>query len=148
MPRYDKYDPISGGFRAPLNADLTFSAAGEFGPLAVSLNTSGRAVVGTQGASGVAGILVKNVPFYPRLGNVPGQLNAAVPIGGKAGDIVDIMTSGEILGVPTFTAGQKIYAIPATGVLTATATGNIPVGFMAEAGRLIVRVTPGAVAAP
>lgn len=149
MPNYDKYDPISGGFRAPLNADLTFTAAGQMGPLAVSLNSSGRVVVGTAGISGCAGVLVKNVPLYPRLGNIPGAINAAVPIGGKLGDIVDVMTAGEIVGVPTFTPGQKIYAIPGTGVLTATATaGNIPVGIMAEAGRLIVRVAFGVPAAP
>ena len=37
MARYDKYDPISGGFRAPLAADLTPNASGEWGPRAVSL---------------------------------------------------------------------------------------------------------------
>lgn len=141
MARYDKYDPISGGFRAPLAADLTFDAAGEFGPKVVSLNASGRVVVGTAGQSGAVGVLVKNVPLYPNLGNIPGAVNAGVPIGGKAGDIVDIMTQGEIVDV-ALVAGTAYYGA-SNGDLTATApaagTAGSKVGFTVEAGRLVVR---------
>ena len=56
MARYDKYDPISGGFRAPLAANLTLTN-GNFGPKAVSLNSSGKVVVGTAGTTGLVGIL-------------------------------------------------------------------------------------------
>lgn len=76
---------------------------------------------------------------------------AAVPEaspGAKAGDVVDVMTAGEIVEVPTFTAGQEIYAL-ANGTLSATpATGAVSIGFMVEAGRLIVRAVPGAVVTP
>lgn len=140
--RYDKYEPIAGGFRAPLAADLTFDAAGHFGPRVVSLNASGQVVVGTAGQSGGVGVLIKNVPMYPSLGNIPGQINSAVPIGGKAGNIVDVMTNGEIVGATGLNAGTTYYAA-ADGTLTATApaagTAGWKVGHTVEADRLVVR---------
>lgn len=140
--RYDKYEPISGGFRAPLAADLTFDAAGHYGPKAVSLNASGQVVEGTAGQSGGLGILVKNVPLYPNLGNVPGAVNAGVPIGGKAGNIVDVMTDGEIVSVTGLVAGTAYYAA-ANGTLTATppaaGVNSYYVGHTVEADRLVVR---------
>jgi hypothetical protein len=143
-PRYDKYDPISGGFRAKLAADLTFDTEGSSGVKGVSLDANGRVVIGTGGQSGLVGVMVKNVPLYPSLGSVAGGVNAAVPIGGKAGQVVDIMTSGEIVDVPGLIAGNEVYVTP-TGVLTTTATANFRVGFTVEASRLIVRLaTPTA----
>jgi hypothetical protein len=144
-PRYDKYDPISGGFRAKLAADLTFDAEGSSGVKGVSLDTNGRVVVGTAAQSGLVGVMLKNVPLYPSLGSVAGGVNASVPVGGKAGQAVDIMTAGEIVDVPGLTAGNEVYVTPA-GVLTHTATANFRIGFTVEATRLIVRlgVTPTA----
>jgi hypothetical protein len=143
-PRYDKYDPIAGGFRARLAADLTFDAEGSSGVKGVSLDTTGKVVVGTAGQTGLVGVMVKNVPLYPSLGSVAGGVNAAVPVGGKAGQPVDIMTNGEIVDVPGLVAGQKYYVTPA-GALTATATANFRIGFTVEASRLIVRLpTPTA----
>ena len=140
--RYDKYEPISGGFRAALAADLTFDAAGHFGPKVVSLNASGAVVVGTAGQSGGVGVLVKNIPLYPNLGNIPGAINAGVPIGGKATNVVDIMTHGEIVGCVGLVAGTTYYS-DAAGVLTATApvagTNACLVGHTVEADRLVVR---------
>jgi hypothetical protein len=140
--RYDKYDPITGGFRAPLAADLTFDAAGHYGPKAISLNASGQVVEGTAGQSGGLGILVKNVPLYPNLGNVPGAVNAGVPIGGKAGNIVDVMTDGDIVSVPGLVAGTAYYAA-ANGTLTSTGpaagVNGYYVGHTVEADRLVVR---------
>lgn len=108
--RYDKYDGVDGGFRGKLAADLTFSATGELGPVGVSLNATGLVVVGTAAQSGFVGVLVKNVPMTPNLGSIAGQVNAGVPIGGKAGNIVDIMTAGEIADVPGLLPGTKYYA--------------------------------------
>lgn len=144
MARYDKYDPISGGFRAPLAADLTLSSAGEFGPKAVSLDNTGRVVVGTGGTSGLCGILVKNaarLPWGSLTANNQGY-NAATPIGCKAGDVVDIMTNGEIVdlagaGITDLKAGAAIYAA-ADGSLS-TATGGTKVGYTVEANRMVVR---------
>lgn len=148
MARYDKYDPISGGFRAPLNADLTpLNASGDFGPKAVSLNASGKVVVGTAGTSGIVGILVKNLPrqgWGPTTSGPSGPTNIAAPMGGKAGDIVDVMTNGEIVdltgsGITGLAAGQPIYATTA-GDLTNVVGTNIKVGFTVEADRLVVRL--------
>lgn len=143
--RYDKYDPIAGGFRAPLNADLTFDAIGQFGPKAVSLNTTGKVVVGTAAQTGGVGVLCKAVPFYPNMGNIPGAVNQAVPMGGKAGDIVDVMTQGEIVGMTGLVAGTTYYAA-SNGDLTATppaaGVNGWKVGHTVEADRLVVRFVP------
>jgi hypothetical protein len=138
-PRYDKYDPIAGGFRAKLAADLTFDAEGSSGVKGVSLDTNGRVVVGTAGQSGLVGVMVKNVPLYPSLGSIAGGVNASVPVGGKAGQAVDIMTNGEIVDVPGLVAGTEVYVTPA-GALSIVATSNFRIGFTVEATRLIVRL--------
>jgi len=153
MARYDKYEPIAGGFRARLNAALTLTN-GSIGPVAVSLNATGKVVVGTAGQSGMVGVLVKNAAKGPvgswgtnLLGGTP---NAYAPVGAQAGDVVDIMTNGEIVDLDTddFPAGTRFYAA-ADGSLSATAAeGSIPVGWTVEAGRLVVRVGAGAVAIP
>lgn len=147
MARYDKYDPISGGFRAPLAANLTLTN-GNFGPKAVSLNASGKVVVGTAGTTGLVGILVKNAargPWGPNTAS-SGTPNPSTAIGCMAGDVVDIMTSGEIVdlagsGITGLAAGQPIYCTPA-GDLTNVLTGNTKVGYTVEANRMIVRVAP------
>lgn len=143
--RYDKYDPISGGFRAALNADLTFDSIGQMGVKVVSLNTTGKVVIGTAAQTGGVGVLCKAVPFYPQMANIPGQANITVPIGGKAGDIVDIMTQGEIVGMTGLAAGTTYYATSG-GDLTATPPGagvnGWKVGHTVEADRLVVRFTP------
>lgn len=137
MARYDQVEPHVGICRAALAADLTVPASGEFGPIAVSLDANGRVVVGTAGQSGFIGILVKNVPVVPA-----GRFTTAQVVnnwmGARAGDIVDVMLQGQIVDVTGLAAGIIVYAIPATGALTATATGNVRVGFTVEAGRLVV----------
>lgn len=133
---YEQVEPHIGIIRAPLAAALTFDSSGEFGPKAVSLDNNGRVVVGTEGQSGFAGILIKKVPMIPA-----GRVTAAQTInnwmGGRVGDVVDIMLQGQITDLAGFTAGQKIYAT-AAGDLTATATNNTYVGYTVEAKRLIV----------
>lgn len=143
--RYDKYDPISGGFRALLAADLTFDTEGSSGVKGVSLNTTGKVVIGTAGQSGLVGVMLKNVPLYPGMGNISGGINAAVAVGGQANDVVDIMTDGEIVDIPGLVAGQKIWVTPA-GALTTVSLNNFRIGTTVEAGRLIVRVPLGQIA--
>jgi hypothetical protein len=136
MARYDQVEPHIGIVRAPLAADLTFSANGEFGPKGVSLDANGRVVVGTGGQSGFAGMLVKNVPTVPA-----GRFTAGAVInnwmGGRAGDVVDIMLQGQIVETPGLVAGSAYYVTPA-GDLTTTAAGNTKIGYTVEANRLIV----------
>lgn len=127
MARYDKYDPISGGFRAKLAAD--WAKADEGIPFAVSLDANGRIVKGTAGQSGLAGVLVVD--------KTPGTISHK-----KAGDVVDTMTAGEIVDCEGLAAGTAIFTA-ATGVLSAGAAGNLAVGHTVEAQRLVVRVTKG-----
>lgn len=122
--RYDKYDPISGGFRAALAAAWVEADLAK--PFAVGLDTDGLVVKGA-GNSGVRGVLV---------------LAKALP----AGAIVDVMTDGEIVGATLsdgttgLTAGTVYYADPTTGALEASAATDMFIGFTVEATRLVVRV--------
>lgn len=113
--RYDKYDPKSGGFRAKLDAALDGNDVGV--PLGVGLSANGRVVVG-DGNTGIRGVLVVDHPT-------------------EAGEPVDVMTSGEIVNVANLTAGTA-YSADADGAL-GTDAADTPVGFTAEATRLIVR---------
>lgn len=114
MGRYDKYDPVSGGFRAPLAADYTGSDT----PIGVGLDVNGRVVPGA-GNTGVVGVLIKTLDAY-------------------AGDIVDVMTDGEIVEAG-LDAGTAYYAAAADGTLSTTNT-DTPVGHTVEGDRLVVRV--------
>jgi len=148
QPSYDKYDPIASGFRARLAADLTLTNGSFLG--GVSLNASGRVVVGTAGQSGLVGVLLKNAGRGPvsQYGALPGTVNPNAPIATVAGSQVDIMQFGEIVGLDkaVFLAGSKVYTTTA-GVLSLTGgTGRFLVGFTIEAGRLRVCVAVGQVA--
>lgn len=117
MANYDKYDPKAGGFRAPLAAD--FLVADIKTVWGVGLDASGNVVKG-NGNSKLVGVLVLTKKM-------------------NAGDIVDVMTAGEIVdfaGVP----GTEYFADAATGVVNSTsATGKTRVGHTVKAGRLVVR---------
>ena len=119
--RYDKYDPIAGGFRAVLAADFSKTAVTANGT-GVGLNSSGQVVPGA-GISGVVGVLCATRDM-------------------KAGDIVDVMTDGECVeAVSTIVAGTVVTADTTTGALgvTAASASKTPVGFAVEATRLVVR---------
>ncbi len=119
---------MSGGTRAPLAADFPAVDAGKvFG---VGFNASGQVVMGA-GQTGIMGVLVLTKKM-------------------NAGDIVDVMRSGEItefdlapqaIGV----AGTAYEAAAATGVVStlegAVATDTF-IGHTVEAGRLVVNVIP------
>lgn len=117
MARIDKYDPVSGGFRAPLAAAYTGAAA----PIGVGLNSSGRVVAGA-GDTGIVAVLCK-------------------PDDAAAGDIVDNMTDGELVEFAG-AAGTVYTADTTTGVIDDTAPDatHTRVGHTVEATRLIVRV--------
>ena len=115
--RYDKYDPISGGFRAPLDADVDAADT----PVGVGLNSTGEVVVGA-GQTGIVGVL---------------WLSADK----TAGTAVDVMTSGEMVEMTGLAAGAVVCADTTTGAInddTPSAT-KVPVGFTVDASRLIVR---------
>lgn len=117
MANYDKYDPKAGGFRATLAAD--WSAADLKQVIGVGLNASGFVVKGS-GNSGMLGVLV---------------LTQAL----KEGDVVDIMTNGDIVSFGG-DHGTAYYADPTTGVVNSTsATGKYRVGSTVRGDRLVVR---------
>lgn len=129
VARYDKYDGMVGGFRAPLAAAITNPA--QIGiPLAMSVDANGRAVIG-GGNVGVRGVYIAD------------QVKAA-------GEIADIMTDGEIVDLDeaAFDPGVKYYGSTA-GVVNATAAGGVEVGITVRdtaittgivRSRLVVRV--------
>lgn len=124
MARIDKYDPISGGFRAPLAANINAHdgvIGGATAPLGVGLDTSGRVVAGA-GNTGIIAVL-------------------CLPSNKKAGDVVDNMTSGEIVEAGG-TAGTTYTANTTTGAITnaAASATQIVVARTVEVGRLVVRV--------
>lgn len=129
MSRFDKYDPVSGGFRAPLAAAIPSTDVGKI--QAVSINTSGQAVIGGAAETAIMGVIC--------------AVRAMA-----AGEIVDVMTAGEIVAATTtagaaFTAGAIVYGHGTTGgagVVDATSTSGKVIGKMVELDRMIVRVTP------
>lgn len=119
MARIDKYDPVDGGFRAPLAA----AWAGQAAPIGVGLDVNGRVVPGA-GQTGIVGVLCK-------------------PDAAGAGDVIDIMTDGELVEFAGV-AGTTYFAAAADGAISTTApaagVNGTQVGFTVEAGRLIVRL--------
>jgi hypothetical protein len=125
VSRFDKYGPITGGFRAPLNAAITSADVGKI--QAVSINTSGKVVIGGAAETAVMGLIIATRPM-------------------SANEPIDVMTSGEIVeatmtGGTAFTAGAIVYAHLA-GTVDATSTSGKVVGKMVELDRMIVRVPP------
>jgi hypothetical protein len=122
--RFDKYDGFVGGFRAPLAANM--SATGDdIGKVqAVSINTSGRVVIGGPAETAVIGLIC------------PTQVM-------NAGDPIDVMTSGEIVSVvqtsgTAWTAGAAVYAHLDGTVNTTSASGKV-VAKIVELDRMVVR---------
>lgn len=127
MPRIDKYEPKGGGFRAPLLADTaatTGNVGGANGPIGVGLDNQGRVVAGA-GTTGVVGVLI-------------------LAKARKAGDIVDVMTDGEIVEWGG-AAGTFYTALTTTGVIGTAAMDatHTRVGHTVEASRLVCRVYAG-----
>ena len=123
MSRFDKYDPVSGGFRAPLLAAILATDANKI--QAVSINTSGQVVIGGPAETAIIGVIC--------------PVRAM-----NAGDPIDVMTHGEIVNATTtagaaFTAGAIVSV--ATGVSTgaiASAAGKV-IGRAIELDRLVIR---------
>jgi predicted Rossmann-fold nucleotide-binding protein len=119
MPRFDKYNPVSGGFRGLLAANYTGSAA----VIGVGIDANGHVVVG-GGQTGIVGVIQS-------------------PLDKKAGAVIDVMTGGEIVEAG-LVAGTIYTANTTTGVVSsaaASATQKV-VGFTVEARRLIIRMLP------
>lgn len=150
MARYDKYDSEVSGFRAPLAANLTLTSQ-SFGPVGVGLDANGRVVIGAGANTGITGVLVKNMPQQAIAGSV--VLTGVTSPGAMAGDIVDVMDFGEIVGLTGLVAGTVYWVDGTTGALAAggalgaqpgsgagSTAGSKKIGWTVEATRLVVRV--------
>jgi hypothetical protein len=130
MARYDKSVPGVGTHRAPVAA--AWLAADLNKIFGVGLDVNGRLVKG-GGQTDILGVLV---------------VDKAKVIG----DIVDVMTHGEIVeaslsdGTTAIAAGTKVFADDTTGLLgVAAGVGKKPIGYTVEGGsipntRLIVNM--------
>lgn len=127
--RFDKYDPVDGGFRAQLNAALTSANVGKI--YAVSINSSGRAVIGGTATTDLRGIICPTEPM-------------------AAGAAIDCMTDGDISDSVTTTGGvalgnnDVLYA-HTDGTIDAVATAGKAVGFVVNGPgpkRIVIRCNP------
>lgn len=121
MSRFDKYDPVSGGTRAKLNAAITSANVGKM--YGVSINASGRVVIGGTAVADIVGVIC---PVRTM----------------DVGEPIDVMTHGEIVEATAtagtaFAAGDRVYAAT-DGTISTTNTGKL-VGRVIEAGRVVVR---------
>lgn len=118
MARYDKVEPLSGSFRALLNADWLDADLNKV--VGVSLNASGKVIKGTAGQSGFVGVVCLTMKRF-------------------AGDVVDVMQDGEIVELTGLTAGTAYYMpVSGDGVLN-TPNTTAKVGWTVEATRMVVR---------
>lgn len=128
MARFDKYDPVAGGFRARLGWAPVADEVGDV--IAVTINGSGQAVKTTAATDVCDGVVVMSSLL-------------------AQGDVVDVMTDGEIVDIAAgdnvtgFAAGAVAYA-GASGAVNVTAPGaginGTKIGRFIEAWRLVVRV--------
>jgi hypothetical protein len=130
MARIDKYDPVSGGFRARLGWTPVAAEVGDV--IAVTINGTGLAIKTTAATDVCEGVVCMSSLL---------NLN----------DVVDVMTDGEIVDIAASgdnvsgqSAGSVAYVGGAGGAINATAPGagvnGTKVGRFIEAWRLVVRV--------
>lgn len=123
MSRYDKYEPFAGGFRARLNAAIVLADVGKI--RCVSINASGRVVIGTAGTLlDIRGVICPTEPM-------------------AAGAAIDVMTDGEINDATetagtAFTGGALVYA-HIDGTVDDTAASGKAIGWTVETTRVVMR---------
>jgi hypothetical protein len=134
ISRFDKYSNISGGFRGKLKVAFTVTTA---------LDKERIFGVSVEAATGLIVI-----------GGVAAAIRGIVNIreSKAAGQMVDIMTAGEVIdqfflndGSTATVLGTTYYVDNVTGALTATSTSNKSVGVrvvddIGDKGRMIVRI--------
>lgn len=123
MSRVDKYEPYTAGTRAPLNAALTSADVGKI--RAVSINASGRVVIGGTATTDLQGVIC---PVRPMAAGEPIDVMQDC-------DIVEATTTGGV----AFTAGARLYG-HTDGTVDATATAGKLLGMTIELDRAVFRV--------
>ncbi len=128
MARFDKYDPVSGGFRGRLGWAPVASEIGDV--IAVTVNGSGIVVKTTAATDVCEGVVCMSRAM-------------------SQGDVIDVMTDGEIVDVGandnvTGAATGAVAYAGASGAVNVTAPGagvnGTKIGRFIEAWRLVVRV--------
>src|SRR6187551_1997057 len=99
MARFDKVEPLGGSFRAALGFAPVGGDVGIIIP--VTLNGSGKVIKTTAGTE-CCGVIVLSSTTH------------------ASGDVVDVMTDGEIVDAAGLAAGTRYYA--GVGVLGTTST--------------------------
>jgi hypothetical protein len=144
MSRFDKYDGVAGGFRAKLK--LAFVVTGAT-PAITAVNRERLFGVSIEAATGLL-----------LIGGAAGAVRGVVNIreDKAAGDMVDVMTMGEIInfnflndGTTATVLGTPYHSDAATGAPTATAASNKGIGVLiadsvSGRNRLIVRMIQSA----
>lgn len=128
--RFDKYDPVSGGFRVKLGFAVVAADVGKVIP--VDLSGTGTAVRAAANSVAARGVICPTSPM-------------------AIGEPIDCMTDGEIVDVNvgasttdvTGAVAGAIIKVGAAGTVDAAGTGR-SVGWMVEAWRLVVRLGTGA----
>lgn len=127
MARIDKTDSAVGIHRAPRNADYDPEADDAYGVIVgCGINAAGKAVPASTEQTGFVGLVIQDRTTR------------------RAGDILDIMTLGDIVDVEGLAAGTKYFVQP-SGLL-GTAETEVYAGHTVEADHLIVRFQIGATA--
>lgn len=136
MARIDKYDPITGGFRADVAADYADADLGKL--FGFGLDSTGKMVKG-NGQSGQLGVWVVN----QKVGRV-GPLREVARLDiMREGCVTDFGPTAGVPGTDFGVAGTKYFSHPTTGAISATpALGGYYVGATVEPDRLEVNFSP------
>ena len=135
MARVDKYDPITGGFRAHIAENFDDTKIGKLYGWGIDAN--GKAVIGA-GQSGVVGVWV--VTERP---GVVGPLREVSRIDiMREGCITDFCATADTPGVDVGVAGTKYFCNAAGEISTTGGAGTYYVGCTVEPDRLEVNFNP------
>jgi hypothetical protein len=135
MARYDKYDPINGGFRAAIYQDFPDANLGKL--YGVGLNSTGQLVLGA-GQSGVIGVLV----VTQKPGRVGPLKEVPVVDVMRSGCITDFGPTSGVPGVNFGVAGTPYFSDVYGNISSTGGVGSVYVGTTVEPDRLEVNVMP------
>lgn len=134
MARVDKYDPITGGFRAHVAVDFPDADLGKL--FGYGIDSGGKIVKGA-GTTGVVGVWV--VTSKP--GRVGPNKEIAVIDCMREGCITDFCPTAGVPGTDVGVAGTAYFSDAAGVISSVAAVGSVYVGHTVEPDRLEVNVS-------
>lgn len=136
MARVDKYDPITGGFRAHVAVDYPDADLGKL--FGFGLDTTGKMVKGPGTNSGILGVWA-----CTEKPGVVGPLREVSRLDiMREGCITDFGYTAGNPGVDFGTAGQRVFCTAAGLIVGTAAVGSYYVGCTVEPDRLEVNFNP------